>query len=101
MMTSLNYEIVAIKRSNDFFLPRLLNEKATGWPFYLTKFGIGLQDILCKLQMLDYGLATIIGFKEVPTHELQVELRRNGFKIINLPQNPYLQGKDNIAQNIS
>jgi len=97
MMTSLNYEIVSIKGLNDFYHPRLSKAKLATLPFSITEFGIGLQNILCKLKMLDYGLATIIAFKQVPANELKIELRRNGFRILNLPRNPYIQGKDNIA----
>lgn len=92
MMTSLNHEIIAIRMLNDFFHPRLSNAESErlSFPFLVTKFVIGVQNILCTLKLLDCGLATIIAFKQVPPDALQLMLRHNAFRIINLPQNPFL-----------
>lgn len=49
-----------------------------------------LQNLLCALKLLDYGLACIISFKEAPPHGLRNELRQHGFELILLPKNPYL-----------
>lgn len=92
MMTALNHEIIAIRKLNDFFHPRLSNAEADrlSFRFLVTKFLIGVQNILCTSKLLDYGLATIIAFKQVPPDDLQLMLRHNAFRIINLPQNPFL-----------
>jgi ubiquinone/menaquinone biosynthesis C-methylase UbiE len=93
MMTALNYEVVAIKRFNDFYHPRLshADHSITSFPFIITKLGILIQNLMCALKMLDYGLACIVSFKEIPSESLCNELRNYGFKIISLPKNPYVR----------
>lgn len=95
MMSSLNYEIIAIKRANSFFHPKLSDAQfaTLSFPTLITKLGIAVQNVLCKFKMLDYGLATIIAFKQSPHNNFQLTLRHHGFKIIHLPKNPFLQAK--------
>lgn len=92
MMTSLNYASMAVKRFNDFYHPALAQKsnKAFAWGALMTKAGICLLDLLCYLQLRDYGLATIIVFKAPISQSMKHELRRNGFQIISLPMNPHL-----------
>jgi len=93
MMLALNYELIAIRRFNDFYHPRL---SAAGYstfsvPALATKLGIIVQNLLCALKVLDYGLACIVVFKQVPPENLRHELRRHGFQLRHLPSNPYLR----------
>ena len=92
MMTSLNYEVIAIRRFNDFYHPKLSHAEYStlSIPTLMTKLAIIVQNLLCALKMLDYGLACVIVFKEVPSKNLQHELRRHRFQILFLPKNPYL-----------
>jgi SAM-dependent methyltransferase len=93
MMTSLNYEVIAIKRINDFYHPKLSHGEAIklSFSFFITQLGIYLQNIFSFLKFCDYGLAIIIGFKQVPPEKLRINFRRKGFQIIYLFKNPYLK----------
>jgi ubiquinone/menaquinone biosynthesis C-methylase UbiE len=99
MMTSLNYEILAIKRMNTFWHPTFSKRKFNKWslPVLLTKVGIILQNIFCTLNLMDFGLAIIIVFKKNISLDLENELTKNKFKIIHLPKNPYLTIDNNLT----
>jgi SAM-dependent methyltransferase len=92
MMTSLNYELVAIKKFNDFYHPRLAHSlyAKLSFPTVMTKMGIALQNLLCTMNLLDYAGAAFIAFKESPSGKLRRELKRHGFRCMLLPKNPYV-----------
>ena len=92
MMTSLNYEFVAIKKFNDFYHPKLSHRlyAKLSLATILTKIGITLQNLLCSLNLLEYAGAAFIAFKKYPSDNLQTKLKRQGFKCLLLPKNPYL-----------
>lgn len=93
MMIALNYEVVATRKFNDFYHPRVSSKEYAPFsmPVIITKFGIFIQNILCASKALDYGLATVMAFKEKPGRDLLRELERHGFKVSFLPKNPYLK----------
>jgi SAM-dependent methyltransferase len=92
MMTALNHKTIAYKRFNDFFHPKISAAELSAFSPYtlITKIGIAVQDILCELKMLDYGLVCLIAFKEELSKESLLKLKAGGFKISQLPVNPYL-----------
>lgn len=91
MLTALGYPCLAWKGINDCYIPRLkaacANRRSSGW--LLTRTGIASQDALCKLRLLNFGLAGIICFKQEPSMDLLTSLKRRGFTVVNLPRNPY------------
>lgn len=91
MMTALNYELVAYKKLNDFYHPKLSRKIfcSSSLATLTTIFGITLQDILCFLGLMNYGLGTIVSFKKSPSEEVLTDLKEAGFQHIHLPINPY------------
>lgn len=91
MMISINGSLIAVKQFNSFNHPKLVSQKIGFTPGAIfTKGAIFIQDILCFLGLMNYGLATIIIFNNSCTPELQNSLRKSGFHLIHLPKNPYL-----------
>ena len=91
MMTALNLEFAALQKFNDFYHPKLSHTSYTRYSLktIATKIGIAIQNVLCVLHLLDYGGVAFIAFKEVPSEDVQVKLKQNGFRCILLPKNPY------------
>ena len=92
MLTALNYGESAIRCFNDCFLPRF--GSSTRRPFSIglgvTAAGISMQDFLCRIGLLDYGLATIISLKQALPLEVRRLLLDSGYRLNKLPKNPYL-----------
>jgi len=91
MSASGNEGAIAFRLFNDFYHPVLAKKKeAAGSPgFQLLRGIIGIQNLLCRIGLLDYGLICLIALKEKPAPLLVKELKRSGFRIIDLPENPY------------
>jgi SAM-dependent methyltransferase len=91
MLTALGNPCIAVKRFNDFFHPRLACQTNQGLSLGRlgTRAGILAQDCFCRVRLLNYGLATIIGFKMDPGTEVSQALKHLGFKFSRLPRNPY------------
>jgi ubiquinone/menaquinone biosynthesis C-methylase UbiE len=99
MLTALNLTCLAYRRFNDFWCRpfesavfRSLNVGSIG-----TRAAIAIEDVLAKLRLMSYGLATVICFKQEIQNELGLELRRDGFTVEHLPRNPYLDVTGNGA----
>jgi len=92
MMTSLNLRVVAYKKFNDFYHPKLVSKSSKGFKIakLITLSGILFQNLLCRMGILDYGLAVVIIFKDECDDNIFKLLRKKGFKISRLPINPYL-----------
>ena len=84
-------EVIAFKGFNDFYLPALSGYPTTGANigFWLTKFGIFIQNSLAKLGLMGWGLGCVIVFKRRPDDTLIEVLKDHRFKVIDLPKNPY------------
>jgi SAM-dependent methyltransferase len=98
MLTALGHPCLAWKGINDFWYPPFaaadcdrLSLAAVG-----TRAGIAVQDLFARLRLLNYGLAAVICFKEPPAPSLMSRLKRNGFAVVDLPENPYLDGIENV-----
>jgi ubiquinone/menaquinone biosynthesis C-methylase UbiE len=91
LMTAMGESHIASKRFNDFYMPGLGGDRAEGWTrgHVLTRFGIGVQNILSGLGLLAWGLAGLVILKGKPADEVIAALRRGGFRIEALPVNPY------------
>lgn len=93
MATSLQIEYLAVKYSNDFY-ERRIAKKNTSERFFMfvEKLGLAVQNILCYLRLMNYGLIVLVLFKDKVPEEMASALRSKGFKVIRLPRNPYLVG---------
>lgn len=90
LMTAMG-KVIAVKRFNDFYLPRLARAPANTWNgAIVTRLGVRVQDVLCWLGLLGYGLCGAIAFKDVPDPGVLAALRADGFQVLNLPKNPYV-----------
>ncbi len=92
VMIGLNHRHIAYKSFNDFYFPAITgksNQKISSAKI-LFELGIGIQNILCKLKLMDYGLTTMILLKNDVEENLMKSLKKEGFHIKELPVNPYL-----------
>jgi ubiquinone/menaquinone biosynthesis C-methylase UbiE len=92
LMTAAGGEVMAFKGINDFWHPRLGDYAADSMNFgsLATRFGIAVQNSLSAIQLLGLGLGCVVIFKGNINRKARVGLRAGGFKIIDLPRNPYL-----------
>ena len=88
----MNLKTVAFKGMNDYFFKGVEKAPAVKWNkiFLKLKFIIWIQDLICRLKLLDYTLLTAVIFKEDPSEDLRESLRKSSYKIIDLPRNPYI-----------
>jgi len=52
---------------------------------------ISFLNLLRSLHLIPYNHLCSVVFKEIPDENLLVDLKKNGFKVIHLPENPYLK----------
>lgn len=92
MMTALNHRCVAHKPFNDFFHPRISGGEygKDRIKTFLSRLGIGVQDLLSSLRLMNPGLGTVIALKDDPTPSLRRALEKAGYRVHDLPRNPYL-----------
>jgi ubiquinone/menaquinone biosynthesis C-methylase UbiE len=88
----LNYRKVAFKGINNIYFEGTEYEKLSdnGPLQKKTKRLITIADYLCRLGLMDYNILAAIIFKKEPSQRLLQQLIIEGFKIIQLPQNPYI-----------
>lgn len=91
MLTALGHSCLAWKGINDFWYPPFAVADAgkSSLGAVGTRLGIGVQDLLARLGLLNYGLAAVICFKDRPAKSLDSRLRQSGFAVVPLPENPY------------
>jgi ubiquinone/menaquinone biosynthesis C-methylase UbiE len=91
MLAALGHPCLAWKGINDFWYPPFASAEFKGASFGAigTRFAVGVQNILARLMLLNYGLAAIICFKEAPSSSLTTRLKKGGFNVVVLPENPY------------
>jgi len=91
LMCAMGNHTMAVHGINDFFHPRLSHARAVWWnpAFVLTKFAVLVQNCLSRLGLLGYGLAGVVLFNGSPPVEMVHALRASGFRIVELPKNPY------------
>jgi ubiquinone/menaquinone biosynthesis C-methylase UbiE len=93
MLSALGHPSLAWKGINDFWYPPFAASDFGNSSFgaVATRLGIGIQNLLAHLHLLNYGLAAIICFKEGPSASLTSRLKSSGFAVLRLPENPYRQ----------
>jgi hypothetical protein len=89
---ALNYKYAAFKGINDVYIAGCEDERMdAGGPLQKKiKKGIGRQNALCKARITDFGLVCAMIFKSDPGPPLLDELRKKGYEIVKLPENPYI-----------
>ncbi len=92
MATALSGAWVAVRRYNDFYYAKASADKHGAATFgnLITRLGLFVQDVLCRVRLLNFGLATIIVFKHDVDAALRKRLGQLGFVMVALPKNPYL-----------
>lgn len=87
----MNYRTIAFKGYNDYYQYGVEFEKLSsrGNIFRKIRHRILLLDMLAKLNLIDYGMLAGIIFKQKPSAKLIDNLRRDGFDMIDLPENPH------------
>lgn len=88
----MNLRAIAIKGFNDHYSKGVENQKVhpDNKLFKLVRRKIFMRNVLSKTGIKPWGLCSFIIFKENPTQESISRLNEHGYKITNLPSNPYL-----------
>lgn len=90
MLAAMGCSAMAYKTFNDIYLPRFGKSKAgASLGHFSTKAGIFLQNLLCRIGLLNPGLVVVVSFKRIPSEALVREIKRAGFSFDTLPVNPY------------
>ena len=89
---AMNFKAVAFKGINDYYQPGVEYEKATNNSklFKKVKRKISFKNWQCRLKLKQYGATTAIIFKEKLSSDIVEDLRKEGYKVIFLPSNPYI-----------
>ena len=92
LMLAMGGLTLAYKPMNDFYHPSLARYDAGSLNVgsVLTRLGIGLQNVLCRMRLLGYGLGCYVLFSQAAEKEALAQLHAAGFRIIELPRNPYV-----------
>ena len=90
----LDYRTVAFKGINDAYFPGVEFEKQSENSPTKTKVKalIGINNFLCNIGITNHGLLATIIFKKILSEKLQKKLISSGFDLVNLPENPYING---------
>jgi SAM-dependent methyltransferase len=91
LMTASGKSHIAYRRFNDFYMPGLRLHRAGKWSFgyIVTRIGIAVQNLLCRLGLMVWGLGGVLLLKDTPNAALADALRRGGYTLRKLPVNPY------------
>ena len=83
---------IAFKWINDYYLPGVEFEPAEAGNDLFRKVSrkISRFDLLCRLGISQPGLLAVVFFKEAPPENVRVAHREQGFRVHDLPRNPYL-----------
>ena len=52
---------------------------------------LAIMNFFCKLRLIPYNMLCSVVFKEMPTENVLADMKKMGYKIIKLPENPYLK----------
>ena len=88
----MNFSMVAYKGINDDYIEGVEFEKANNNSLLFKKIkrNIHRLDILSKAGLMNWGLLICIIFKENPTDSIRDHLQSEGYRLIDLPENPYI-----------
>lgn len=88
----LDLKVVAYLGINDAYFKGVEYEKLSskGPLQRKVRILIGIQNLLCRLRLMDYGLLGVIIFKKEPSKDLLQLLLDDGYEVVQLPNNPYI-----------
>ncbi len=88
----LQFPMIGLKYYNDYYEQgvEILPVDTYSKLFEKVKLKIQFKDFLCKLGLATYTGVIAVVFKEEPSIELSQSLKKNGFNLIKLPANPFL-----------
>lgn len=66
--------------------PKLVDEPL---PRAIAKLGVSVQDGLCRLGLMSYARVCAVIWKYPPASDLSEQLRKQGFRRVEVPRNPY------------
>lgn len=91
LLMAMGGRVFAHRGFNDFYHPRLAAYPAAerNLGSIGTRLGLLVQDTLVRTRLLGNGLACVVVFTAEPDAALLTALRRDGFRVEHLPQNPY------------
>jgi ubiquinone/menaquinone biosynthesis C-methylase UbiE len=89
----MNYKVIALKGLNDNYKEGVEYEKASNNSklFRQVKRRICLFDLLTKFKLRKYSILTVVIFKEEPKFVPMDDLAKEGYEVVVLPSNPYLE----------
>jgi SAM-dependent methyltransferase len=92
VMTAMNFRYVTYKKINDFYVSSFASKsiKSLSKAKIITLLGVNIQNLLCKLRLMDYGIAVVVLFKDDIDKKLLKSLNNKGFRTKRLPINPYV-----------
>jgi hypothetical protein len=92
LMTAMGLNTLAFKGINDFYHPRFgaSDVRSLNIGSAMSRLGIAVQDTLCAAGALGYGLGCMIVFRAAPAAACRQALSQAGFKLFDLPRNPYV-----------
>jgi hypothetical protein len=91
MATALQMPAMAVRYANSFFhKDTYLKPRSNRMAMAFNRAGTVVQDALCALRLMNYGLLVCIVFKTHPGAPLVSALKADGFGVIDLPRNPYI-----------
>ncbi|WP_051536348.1 hypothetical protein [Marinilabilia salmonicolor] len=87
--------MVAFKGINDFYTTKfdLKSSTENRKIFRKVKSKIRVKNLLCRLGIIPYELEACVIFKHQPSAEILAGMKGQGFKVLVLPENPYLEEK--------
>jgi len=90
----LGYRTVAFLGINDAYLPGVEQEKLSekGPLQKKARLLIRTADFFCRLGLMDYGLLAAVIFKQDPSPAIRQHMAVAGYRIVDLPENPYISG---------
>ncbi|NJK32488.1 MAG: hypothetical protein HC927_08780 [Deltaproteobacteria bacterium] len=91
LLRAIDLPALAFKKYNTFWLDRIaeMEYKPMSGQYLLYHLGLSIQNILCKVGFLGYGVGSIVIFKNVPERSVVAALRKCGYIFKELPRNPY------------
>lgn len=89
----INLPSIAFKGLNDYYTTNLDLSQPTSNKAILNKVAskIARRDLLCKLGLIPYQTQSCIIFKKRPTEATINALKKDGYKYVELPENPYIK----------
>jgi SAM-dependent methyltransferase len=93
LAAGLNLPLVAFKNINpNFYFKGADNIKSDYWnrTFLTIKIKKNLLDLLVRLKVLPGQVLSTIIFKQIPNEQIMNQLKTDGYRLVNIPKNPYL-----------